>query len=97
MRVVFFFYFAGEGESTQCPVCLADIEVGTTCHRLPCNHHFHSPCILEWLKNKHTCPVCRFEILPPGEGGSNFSGEGGNPETQGGEGSAAAPQPMDAD
>lgn len=27
---------------------------------LPCNHPFHSSCILPWLKSSGTCPVCRY-------------------------------------
>ncbi|VVU95804.1 Ring finger domain [seawater metagenome] len=26
---------------------------------LPCNHKFHSQCILPWLKSNGTCPYCR--------------------------------------
>ncbi|PIL31475.1 hypothetical protein GSI_06177 [Ganoderma sinense ZZ0214-1] len=28
---------------------------------LPCQHPFHEPCIIPWLKTSGTCPVCRFE------------------------------------
>jgi len=31
---------------------------------LPCNHPFHEPCILPWLKSSGTCPVCRHALIP---------------------------------
>lgn len=27
---------------------------------LPCKHPFHETCIMPWLKNSGTCPVCRY-------------------------------------
>nr|QIE48509.1 hypothetical protein [Trametes gibbosa] len=30
---------------------------------LPCNHPFHENCILPWLKNSGTCPVCRYQLV----------------------------------
>ncbi|ACO66379.1 predicted protein [Micromonas commoda] len=51
------------GESTACSICLADIAVGETCYELPCSHRFHGEsCILEWLKTKDSCPVCRRKL-----------------------------------
>lgn len=34
---------------------------------LPCNHPFHEPCILPWLKSSGTCPVCRHALVPQPE------------------------------
>jgi hypothetical protein len=31
---------------------------------LPCQHPFHSPCILPWLKQNGTCPSCRYQLVP---------------------------------
>ena len=29
---------------------------------LPCIHNYHPDCIKDWLKNKNTCPICKFEL-----------------------------------
>jgi len=34
---------------------------------LPCQHPFHEPCILPWLKSSGTCPVCRHALVPQPE------------------------------
>ena len=55
----------------DCPICLdkdSDFE-------LECKHRFHKDCIKEWLKIKHSCPLCRstvkheiiIELLPNNE------------------------------
>uniref|UniRef100_A0A7S2QU42 RING-type E3 ubiquitin transferase n=1 Tax=Chlamydomonas chlamydogama TaxID=225041 RepID=A0A7S2QU42_9CHLO len=31
-----------------------------------CGHHFHMPCILEWLERKNTCPMCESPMNFPG-------------------------------
>jgi len=30
---------------------------------LPCLHPFHEGCIMPWLKNSGTCPVCRYALI----------------------------------
>ncbi|MBA2367440.1 MAG: hypothetical protein H0V82_00265 [Candidatus Protochlamydia sp.] len=32
---------------------------------LICQHTFHKECIVEWLKRKHNCPICRAKIEIP--------------------------------
>ncbi|KAI3453179.1 hypothetical protein Pfo_009842 [Paulownia fortunei] len=50
-------------EDAECCICLSAYEDGTELHALPCNHHFHSTCIIKWLKMNATCPLCKYNIL----------------------------------
>jgi E3 ubiquitin-protein ligase RNF115/126 len=42
-----------------CAICQDSFEVGETIKRLPCEHYFHANCIIPWLKQCNSCPVCR--------------------------------------
>jgi len=55
--------------SGSCPVCLSDVEVGSVVRTMPCGHEYHETCLLEWLRTKNSCPVCRV-TLPTIEGSS---------------------------
>uniref|UniRef100_A0A8B9SUH2 E3 ubiquitin-protein ligase RNF126 n=1 Tax=Anas platyrhynchos TaxID=8839 RepID=A0A8B9SUH2_ANAPL len=64
----------------ECPVCKEDYTVGENVRQLPCNHLFHNSCIVPWLEQHDTCPVCRKSLSgqntatnPPGLTGMNFS------------------------
>ncbi|XP_019872957.1 E3 ubiquitin-protein ligase RNF181 [Aethina tumida] len=47
---------------TQCPVCLKEHEKGEVARKMPCNHVYHSECILPWLQKTNSCPLCRYEL-----------------------------------
>jgi hypothetical protein len=38
-----------EGEERLCSICYDDVKCGDEVNTLPCEHHFHSHCIKEWL------------------------------------------------
>ncbi|RLN10910.1 hypothetical protein BBJ28_00015760 [Nothophytophthora sp. Chile5] len=48
--------------SAECPVCKDFFVVDDEVHQLPCDHSFHPDCILPWLKQHNSCPLCRFEL-----------------------------------
>ncbi|PON81808.1 43kDa postsynaptic protein [Trema orientale] len=54
-------------EDAECCICLSSYEDGEDLHALPCNHHFHSTCIVKWLKMNATCPLCKYNILKGSE------------------------------
>ncbi|KAL1828991.1 hypothetical protein ACET3Z_007403 [Daucus carota] len=54
-------------EDAECCICLSPYEDGTEIHSLPCNHFFHSSCVVKWLKMNATCPLCKYNILKGSE------------------------------
>ena len=50
------------GNENTCAVCKDEFECGQDCLSMPCQHYFHKECIIPWLKERNSCPVCRFEL-----------------------------------
>ncbi|XP_016352774.1 E3 ubiquitin-protein ligase RNF126-like [Sinocyclocheilus anshuiensis] len=68
------------GAGLECPVCKEDYSTGENVRQLPCNHLFHNDCVVPWLEQHDTCPVCRKSLSgqntatdPPGLSGMNFT------------------------
>ena len=43
-----------------CCICLEKFDDNHV--TLPCKHHYHENCILEWFDKKSNCPLCRMKI-----------------------------------
>ena len=45
-----------------CSVCKDEYENNQILIQIPCSHIFHEECILPWLKDRNSCPTCRYEL-----------------------------------
>ena len=52
----------GFGVENSCAVCKEEFEIGQNLILMPCKHYFHIDCLLPWLNERNSCPVCRFEL-----------------------------------
>ncbi|PKS09226.1 hypothetical protein jhhlp_003840 [Lomentospora prolificans] len=74
---------AQAGGSVECTVCIDDIKVGEEVVYLPCKHWFHETCVVMWLREHNTCPICRTSIEPNNAGGNrNPPAASPNPASQ---------------
>ncbi|GAU51930.1 hypothetical protein TSUD_417130 [Trifolium subterraneum] len=63
-------------ELSQCPICMEEFKLGDEACQLPCNHTYKFECLLRWLNNSETCPVCRLQLNGfEGQGSSNNIGD----------------------
>ena len=52
----------GKLEMPTCPVCVEELSLGKKAMFMPCGHSFDPDCLMPWLKDHNTCPVCRHEL-----------------------------------
>ena len=50
------------GFENSCAVCKDEFNIGEECLSMPCNHYFHGDCLIPWLNERNSCPVCRYEL-----------------------------------
>ena len=43
----------------ECSICKSGYQAGDLAFVSPCSHVYHRDCILEWVNEKATCPMCR--------------------------------------
>lgn len=68
----------GESGKADCTICMDDLYVGDEVTVLPCKHWFHGECVVLWLKEHNTCPICRSPIEKrDGHGHADGNGGGG--------------------
>ncbi|KAI2618821.1 hypothetical protein GGR54DRAFT_143984 [Hypoxylon sp. NC1633] len=46
----------------ECTICIDEVQAGDEAIVLPCKHWFHEQCVVLWLKQHNTCPICRAPI-----------------------------------
>nr|CUU00295.1 hypothetical transcript [Hymenolepis microstoma] len=49
----------------ECAICLNNLLPTDNLEVLSCAHTFHSQCILQWILNSRSCPVCRSTVQIP--------------------------------
>ncbi|VDM62996.1 unnamed protein product [Angiostrongylus costaricensis] len=50
-------------KSTQCTTCFEDFKLGELVVELLCRHIFHPQCVVPWLQQRPSCPICRQEVV----------------------------------
>ncbi|KAK6221871.1 hypothetical protein QIS74_04743 [Colletotrichum tabaci] len=67
----------GPDGKTECTICIDGFSEGDDATVLPCKHWFHDQCVVMWLKEHNTCPICRTPIEKPSSGNANNANAGG--------------------
>jgi hypothetical protein len=58
--------FSQDSEEVQCGICFDSLLPTDAIELLPCGHtNFCEACIMMWLSQASTCPLCRSEVTSP--------------------------------
>jgi hypothetical protein len=49
-------------ENKRCVICYENFKNNDNIIYLPCFHFFHQNCIINWIKKKPSCPLCKIKI-----------------------------------
>jgi hypothetical protein len=53
------------GGDAECSICFGLYNEGEEIRKLTCGHHFHQPCVDEWLLgHQNRCPLCLYVVGP---------------------------------
>ena len=55
----------GENGDVTCVICMCELGGLDNVMVAPCDHAFHSECLLRWMEERAECPVCRASLPPP--------------------------------
>lgn len=55
-------------EDEKCPICQCEFELREEVIELRCCHLYHEECILCWLKDENTCPMCKESLVCEAQG-----------------------------
>lgn len=70
-----------DGGEKVCVVCMEKLRTEDPTAILPCLHQYHEDCILQWLQQSRTCPLCRFMLPPFGWCASTFHVRSGDDDS----------------
>ncbi|KAK8010379.1 hypothetical protein PG990_009344 [Apiospora arundinis] len=84
----------GEGE---CTICIDDVAMGDEVVVLPCKHWFHEECVVLWLKEHNTCPICRAPVEGESAGQSQRNDAPASANSEAGPSSTTSSRPSAAE
>lgn len=71
--------YGSRDETRTCAICIEEFSDGDKLRQLPCEHEFHTECILPWLTERHSsCPLCKHDVRPIEEEVSEASSRTGD-------------------
>lgn len=50
------------GIENTCPICKEELLIQQKAINMPCKHYYHTDCIMLWLSEHNSCPICRVEL-----------------------------------